>query len=756
MASVKKTLAFVLFLAMFWQPAWQPATTPPQTRAGSWTQSIALSDAASPRMLSSQQGSSTADNDEGYLSPIVRADFPFNALGVQWQGEFEPGEKFVLEVKISSDGKEWSPWYAVRGIDQYLGASPQASDLVFATGNYFQYRLYPTPLPPAADKMTEEPEDLLSGHQVNGASPEKGLAELTFTYIDSSQGPSLTEARSAAKASPSVAGARAPTIIPRSAWGADESYRFNKGKEIWTPKIVPAKKITVHHTATSNSDPNPAATMRAIYYYHAVTQKWGDIGYNYVVDRYGNIYEGRYGGADVVAAHVYGHNEGNMGVAALGTYASSSISKELEGSLVSLLAWEAARRGIDPLGSSFFVDMNLPNILGHREAVTTTCPGDNLFDYLPRVRTQVKGLISPYYVSWIKHNTPNTMAPGRTITVSVTLRNSGTITWEPGGLFPFRLGYKWYTKAGTLYRQTPAEDIRTSVGRRVAPGEEITLSAFIVAPKDEGDYILRWDMEQRYQTWFADKGSPPLEVAVRVTEPIYGVAWGAQDTPTTMVAGETTLVSIEVENQGKAGWTTNGPRPIRIGYRWYNSSGQQYIQSGYTQIRSGLPRDVGPRQKVRVLASLTAPSAPGTYVLHWDMVHENVTWFSQQGEKTLNVLVRVLPAPLAISPNAVATLVVKGAGPLRQTISLSPTASSRVSWNLIPSPVPWLRVEPRSGSAPASITLEIDPSNMNTGTQLQKITLLVNPEGSRRYSVVIPVQIIVAEESRRLFLPVWR
>ena len=71
-----------------------------------------------------------------------------------------------------------------------------------------------------------------------------------------------------------------PSVISRAGWGADEALRFDaSGNELWPPEFHPTQKLIVHHTAGQNGDPNPAATIRAIYYYHAVTRGWGDIGY---------------------------------------------------------------------------------------------------------------------------------------------------------------------------------------------------------------------------------------------------------------------------------------------------------------------------------------------------------------------------------------------------------------------------------------------------------------------------------------------
>jgi hypothetical protein len=94
------------------------------------------------------------------------------------------------------------------------------------------------------------------------------------------------------------------------------------------------QKVIVHHTATQNGDPNPTATIRSILYYHAVTQGWGDIGYNFLIDEAGNVFEGRYSrqyssgesptgqdlnGNGVTAAHAQGYNSGTVGIALLGT-----------------------------------------------------------------------------------------------------------------------------------------------------------------------------------------------------------------------------------------------------------------------------------------------------------------------------------------------------------------------------------------------------------------------------------------------------
>jgi hypothetical protein len=211
-----------------------------------------------------------------------------------------------------------------------------------------------------------------------------------------------------------------PHVISRAQWGADESYRFDSsGTEVWPPAFYPTQKLTVHHTAGQNNDPDPAATVRAIYYYHAVTLGYGDIGYQFLIDSQGNVYKGRWSGpvndrtqADdtitgenaqgdgVTAAHVGGYNSGNIGIAVLGTYDSVDVTPPSRTSLVNMLAWEAEHHGLDPQASSTYTNpvngtqIYEPNISGHRDWLATDCPGTTLYADLPSIRQQVAAQIA--------------------------------------------------------------------------------------------------------------------------------------------------------------------------------------------------------------------------------------------------------------------------------------------------------------------------------------------------------------------------
>ncbi|MER3514150.1 MAG: hypothetical protein C4310_06960 [Chloroflexota bacterium] len=314
-----------------------------------------------------------------------------------------------------------------------------------------------------------------------------------------------------------------PRIISRAEWGANESWMT------WPPAYGAIQKIIIHHTVTGNAYTDPAAVVRSIYYYHTVVRGWGDIGYNYLVDHFGNIYEGRYGGPGVVGSHTLSYNIGSVGIGALGTFgnASGSVdpSSNLIRGLVDLSAWIAAQNGIDPLGQGYFVDGVRPNIAGHRDYDITSCPGDYLYDDLAPIRQATwqrlqEATLPKRRAEFGAHTTPATLTARQTVQVNVTVRNSGSMTWPAGGDHPVRLGYHWVDANGQVVVQPPEDDHRTPLPRGVAPGEEITLEgAELTAPMAPGNYTLKWDMVHEGVTWFEAKGSATLNVAVTVTAP---------------------------------------------------------------------------------------------------------------------------------------------------------------------------------------------------------------------------------------------
>ncbi|MCG7276692.1 N-acetylmuramoyl-L-alanine amidase [Corynebacterium singulare] len=189
-----------------------------------------------------------------------------------------------------------------------------------------------------------------------------------------------------------------PRVVSRARWGADESLRckdadYDDG----------VKAIALHHTAGSNdyTRAQAAAQVRAAYQYHAQNLGWCDIGYNALVDKYGTIYEGRYGGLDeaVQGAHIGGFNENTWGISMIGNYEKTQPTAALLKSVTDLAGWKAAISGVDPesrvnLRSQGFSGSRYPagayapvyGFFGHSDAHFTACPGRYTIALWPQIR----------------------------------------------------------------------------------------------------------------------------------------------------------------------------------------------------------------------------------------------------------------------------------------------------------------------------------------------------------------------------------
>ena len=205
-----------------------------------------------------------------------------------------------------------------------------------------------------------------------------------------------------------AARARRPGILTRAQWGADES--IVRAPPSYAPRV---RFAVVHHTAGSNaySAAQSAAIVRGIQRYHVLANGWNDIGYNFLVDKYGQVFEGRGGGIDenVVGAHAQGFNTGSTGVAVLGTYSSARISKAARSALVRLLAWRLDVAHVDPSSRLTWISGGNPQypagtpvklraVAGHRDTGPTSCPGGALYAQLGGTakRVSARGLPKLY------------------------------------------------------------------------------------------------------------------------------------------------------------------------------------------------------------------------------------------------------------------------------------------------------------------------------------------------------------------------
>ncbi|MEU0286298.1 N-acetylmuramoyl-L-alanine amidase [Streptomyces sp. NPDC006147] len=192
-----------------------------------------------------------------------------------------------------------------------------------------------------------------------------------------------------------------PSIVTRRGWGADESLREKNFS--YTTKV---KAAFVHHTASGNgySCSQAPSLIRGFYRYHTKSLGWRDIGYNFLVDKCGRIYEGRAGGVAkaVKGAHTLGFNSKTTGIAVIGSYGSKKPSSKAVKAVARLTAWKLGLSGMNPKAKTTLTSgggnlyakgkkVKMKVISGHRDGFNTSCPGGKLYKKLSSVRSKAAG-----------------------------------------------------------------------------------------------------------------------------------------------------------------------------------------------------------------------------------------------------------------------------------------------------------------------------------------------------------------------------
>lgn len=401
-----------------------------------------------------------------------QADFPFSAIAPHWSSEV--GYWPLIEARFSADGSNWSDAVQIAASDHDAGRPDREGrifgKLVFPGQNQFvQYRTL----------------------DANGVGAD--VPDLGFTYIDASPGPTIDDVYAAAL-EPSLA---PPPIISRAAWGANESYRYDSEGLLWPLEYELVEHVIIHHTETPNFQ-DPLVAIRSVYYYHAITRGWGDIGYNYLVDFMGNVYEGRSGGENVVGGHAYEYAYGSSGIGTMGRFSDENATPEMQAGLVWITAWVG--RNLDPYGRSDFKSTeDLATICAHRDVNDSTCPGDLLYGDLPAIRDYVSAVL-------FEGQTPGAsdgdLAPGDTVEVIVADANmrsapglaAGVIATLPLGTAmtvqdgPTTVdGYAWYEVSGQPGTGWCASFLlrRTGGGASFAPGDIIIVNTDAVNLREQ-------------------------------------------------------------------------------------------------------------------------------------------------------------------------------------------------------------------------------------------------------------------------------
>ena len=353
-------------------PTPQPSVTevlPPTIRT-----SEAFIDFAQPPSIESQQNISFAKQgltiSEGQaiaqliskpLAVTLEHPAPFLALSAKWASVITKDAKLTVSVRASIDQQQWGEWQR-----SSLDGDPRTQAGLFffpPDSKFMQYRI----------EMERD-----------AAQHSPLLQSLKLRFISSGATPGNV---------------KTATFLRRAQWYCPAT-KFQSKRQTAT-----VRHLIVHHTATSNDVPDWAAVVRTIWNFHAFTNGWRDLGYHYLIDPNGVIYEGRAGGDQAAGLHFSCANTGTMGIALLGNFTSQPPTEAALQSLKNLLARKAYELKLEPTGTSYHpsTGLNLPQIAGHREAnaskiarvcAGTHCPGDKLYALLPAIRIEVKARLA--------------------------------------------------------------------------------------------------------------------------------------------------------------------------------------------------------------------------------------------------------------------------------------------------------------------------------------------------------------------------
>lgn len=293
-------------------------------------------------------------------SRVIRAPRRFDLVGLRRDGRsIEP-----VEIRARRAGGHWSPWAPLMSGGDHApdGARRRAGEPVWFAGS---------------DEL-----------QLQTMRPGRPIG----LYLVESRPRDPSFARSAA------APGGGPPVILRSAWGGDA--------------VIPRAPASygdvqlafVHHTVTANEyrPQDSAAMVLAIARYHRDANGWNDIGYNFLVDRYGQIFEGRAGGIEqaVIGAQAQGYNATSTGIALLGSHGTRAATPEAVTAVSKLIGWKLARHGVPASGLVQVTSAGGPQnrfpkgqlvsfqrVAAHRDGDHTACPGAALAVQLPQIRT---------------------------------------------------------------------------------------------------------------------------------------------------------------------------------------------------------------------------------------------------------------------------------------------------------------------------------------------------------------------------------
>ncbi|HAF11038.1 MAG TPA: hypothetical protein DCK98_13290 [Chloroflexi bacterium] len=266
-------------------------------------------------------------------------------------------------------------------------------------------------------------------------------------------------------------------------------------------------------------------------------------------------------------------------------------------------------------------------------------------------------------------------------TFTVTVSNTGTVTWPAGGTTPVHLSYHWLGPTGQV---VVWDGSRAALPADIAPGQSAVVAIPVASPPAVGPYTLRLDLVQEGVTWFSAQGVAPRDLAISVTTGV-GATYAFASPTTAFLPGSRVLVPVTITNTGLLTWTAGGANPVHAAVHVFDAGDHLVLWDGE---RALLPNDVAPGQSITIPVAIAVPlgTAAANYIVRMDLVREGIAWFSTDG---------VTPATggITVSPDYRASVATSATTVSRSAPSIAVTLTNT-------SAVPWTA----GGAAPINVS----------------------------------------------------
>jgi hypothetical protein len=497
-----------------------------------------------------------------FVSSDYKTDFIFIGAGVEWDGEASKNDlKFYLST--FSD-KKWGEWMELSTSEKDAPDfySKNITDIAFIRGEALKLKI----------------EFLRSNQKID---------KVTIHYFSA-------ESKKRVQAAISGDGLN---IIARAGWVNGEVDVATR-QSLWPDQYGDVEKIIIHHTGSALKDLNGDGAIgqidydlavQSVYNWHAKSLGWGDVGYNFLIDPLGRVFEGRFGGDGIVGGHALrssacnkyragaevetGFNKGTIGISVLGDSDKDSLTMEAKAALINLIASKSVEFGIEPAGKSFFVDKEYPNVIGHLDADCTNCPGYNIYSAMGFIREEAQRKFQELggfsasipKASFIRQSDKTVVIKtGETKTVLVEFKNEGKTSWHNYTdnkiyLTPVSIkaklaaidSFKFATLADPALAYVKSYNLDKP---NVLPGEVGRFILTLVSPEEKIVDIKKLVLAWGDRAWFP---GTDFEITLASTKLDYGAAFDLITKPKIIFENSNQSLVMKYKNIGAKSWLKN-------------------------------------------------------------------------------------------------------------------------------------------------------------------------------------------------------